>query len=159
RAVRQDIERAWEALAYAVRPRIHTFIATSDIHLQYKLKKTREQVLEEARQAVRLAHSLCHNVEFSAEDATRSDLEYLIKVITAVIEEGANTINIPDTVGYTIPSEFTRIIQTLRERVPGIDRVTLSVHCHNDLGLAVSNSIAAVQAGARQVECTINGIG
>ena len=159
RAVRQDIERAWDALCYAVRPRIHTFIATSDIHLQYKLKKTREQVLEDACNAVRLARSLCDNVEFSAEDATRTDLEYLIQIVTAVIQEGATTINIPDTVGYTIPAEFTKIIQTLRARVPGIDRVTLSVHCHNDLGLAVGNSIAAIQAGARQVECTINGIG
>lgn len=159
RATRIDIERAWEALADAARPRIHTFIATSDIHLEYKLKKTREQVLEEARQAVRLAKSFTEDVEFSAEDATRTDLDYLCQVVQAVIEEGATTVNIPDTVGYTIPSEFTTIITTLRQRVPNIDRCTLSVHCHNDLGLAVANSIAAVQAGARQVECTINGIG
>lgn len=159
RAVRQDVERAWEALCYAASPRIHTFIATSDIHLQHKLKKTRDQVLDDAAQAVRLAKSFCSDVEFSAEDATRSDLEYLIQVITAVIQEGATTINIPDTVGYTIPAEFTSMIETLRARVPGIDQVTLSVHCHNDLGLAVGNSIAAIQAGARQVECTINGIG
>jgi 2-isopropylmalate synthase len=159
RAVPQDIERAWEALQHAARPRIHTFIATSDIHLQYKLKKTREQVLEDARQAVRLAKRFCEDVEFSAEDATRSDLGYLVQVITAVVEEGATTVNIPDTVGYTIPAEFTRIIQTLRTSVPRIEFVTISSHCHNDLGLAVANSIAAVQAGARQVECTINGIG
>ncbi len=159
RAVPQDIDRAWDALQHAARPRIHTFIATSDIHLQYKLKKTREQVLEDARAAVRLAKSYCEEVEFSAEDATRSDLEYLISVLSAVIEEGVTTINIPDTVGYTIPAEFTQIIETLRARVPGIENVTLSVHCHIDLGLAVANSIAAIQAGARQVECTINGIG
>jgi 2-isopropylmalate synthase len=159
RAVTEDIERAWEALAYAERPRIHTFIATSDIHLEYKLKKTREQVLEDARRAVRLAKSFTDDVEFSAEDATRTDLEYLCQIVQAVIEEGATTVNIPDTVGYTIPSEFTTIIQTLRQRVPNIDRCQLSVHCHNDLGLAVANSLSAVQAGARQVECTINGIG
>lgn len=159
RAVPQDIDRAWEALSHAMRPRIHTFIATSDIHLQFKLKKSRQEVLEDACRSVRRARTLCDDVEFSAEDATRTDLEYLIQVVTAVIQEGATTINIPDTVGYTIPAEFTKIIQTLRTRVPSIDRVTLSVHCHNDLGLAVGNSIAAVQAGARQVECTINGIG
>ncbi len=159
RAVPQDIDRAWEALSHAMRPRIHTFIATSDIHLQFKLKKSRQEVLEDACRSVRRARTLCDDVEFSAEDATRTDLEYLIQVVTAVIQEGATTINIPDTVGYTIPAEFTKIIQTLRTRVPSIDRVTLSAHCHNDLGLAVGNSIAAVQAGARQVECTINGIG
>jgi 2-isopropylmalate synthase len=159
RAVPEDIERAWEALVYAERPRIHTFIATSDIHLEYKLKKTRAQVLEDARWAVRLAKSFTEDVEFSAEDATRTDLDYLCQVVQAVIEEGATTVNIPDTVGYTIPAEFTKIIQTLRERVPNIDRCQLSVHCHNDLGLAVANSVAAIQAGARQVECTINGIG
>jgi 2-isopropylmalate synthase len=159
RAVPADIERAWEALAYAERPRIHTFIATSDIHLEYKLKKTREQVLEDARQAVRLAKRFTEDVEFSAEDATRTDPDYLCQIVQAVIEEGATTVNIPDTVGYTIPSEFTKIIETLRARVHNIDRCQLSVHCHNDLGLAVANSMAAVQAGARQVECTINGIG
>ncbi|MBI3950997.1 MAG: 2-isopropylmalate synthase [Acidobacteria bacterium] len=159
RATQEDIERAWEALADAARPRIHTFIATSDIHLEYKLKKTREQVLEDARQAVRLAKSFTEDVEFSAEDATRTDPDYLCQIVQAVIEEGATTVNIPDTVGYTIPSEFTKIITMLRQRVPNIDRCRLSVHCHNDLGLAVANSIAAIQAGARQVECTINGIG
>ena len=159
RTTPQDIERSWEALADAARPRIHTFIATSDIHLQYKLQKTREEVLEMSRKAVRLAKSFTNDVEFSAEDATRSDLDYLCQVIEAVIEEGATVVNIPDTVGYTIPSEYTQIIQTLRERVRNIDRAVISVHCHNDLGLAVANSLAAIAAGARQVECTINGIG
>jgi 2-isopropylmalate synthase len=159
RTTREDIERAWEALADAARPRIHTFIATSDIHLQYKLQKTREEVLEMSRQAVRLAKSFTDDVEFSAEDATRSDLDYLVEVITAVIDEGATVVNIPDTVGYTIPSEYTHIIQTLKQRVPNIDKAVISVHCHNDLGLGVANSLAAVAAGARQIECTINGIG
>ena len=159
RTTPEDIERAWEALADAARPRIHTFIATSDIHLQYKLQKTREEVLEMARQAVRMAKGFTTDVEFSAEDATRSDLEYLCQVVEAVIDEGATVVNIPDTVGYTIPSEYTHIIQTLRKQVRNIDRATISVHCHNDLGLAVANSLAAVAAGARQVECTINGIG
>lgn len=159
RATTLDIERAWEALAQAARPRIHTFIATSDIHLEYKLKKSRNQVLDEACQAVRLAKGFTDDVEFSAEDATRTDLDYLCQVVQSVIEEGATTVNIPDTVGYTIPAEFIRIITTLQEQVPNIERCRLSVHCHNDLGLAVANSIAALQSGARQVECTINGIG
>jgi 2-isopropylmalate synthase len=159
RTTSEDIERAWEALSYAARPRIHTFVATSDIHLQYKLRKNREEVLEMACKAVRLAKGFTDDVEFSAEDATRSDLDYLCQVIAAVIDEGATVVNIPDTVGYTIPSEYTHIIQTLKNRVPNIDRATISVHCHNDLGLAVANSLAAVAAGARQVECTINGIG
>ncbi len=159
RTTPEDIERAWEALSYSARPRIHTFVATSDIHLQYKLQKSREEVLEMACKAVRMAKSFTDDVEFSAEDATRSDLDYLCKVIAAVIDEGATVVNIPDTVGYTIPSEYTRIIETLKARVPNIERATISVHCHNDLGLAVANSLAAVAAGARQVECTINGIG
>ncbi|MDX2031835.1 MAG: 2-isopropylmalate synthase [Blastocatellia bacterium] len=159
RTTREDIERAWEALADAARPRIHTFIATSDIHLQYKLQKTREEVLEMSRSAVRLARSFTDDVEFSAEDATRSDLDYLCQVIEAVIDEGATVVNIPDTVGYTIPAEYTHIIETLKARVRNIDRAVISVHCHNDLGLAVANSLAAVAAGARQIECTINGIG
>jgi 2-isopropylmalate synthase len=159
RTTPEDIERAWEALSYAARPRIHTFVATSDIHLQYKLQKSREEVLEMACKAVRLAKGFADDVEFSAEDATRSDLDYLCQIIAAVIDEGANVVNIPDTVGYTIPSEYTHIIQTLKTRVPNIDRATISVHCHNDLGLAVANSLAAVAAGARQIECTINGIG
>ncbi len=159
RTTPEDIERAWEALVHAARPRIHTFVATSDIHLQYKLQKTREEVLEMSCQAVRMARRFTDDVEFSAEDATRTDLDYLVQVITAVIDEGAGVVNIPDTVGYTIPSEYTHIIQTLKQRVPNIDKAVISVHCHNDLGLAVANSLAAVNAGARQVECTINGIG
>jgi 2-isopropylmalate synthase len=159
RTTPEDIERAWEALSYAARPRIHTFVATSDIHLQYKLQKNREEVLEMACKAVRLAKGFTDDVEFSAEDATRSDLDYLCQIIAAVIDEGATVVNIPDTVGYTIPSEYTHIIQTLKTRVPNIDHATISVHCHNDLGLAVANSLAAVAAGARQIECTINGIG
>src|SRR5215467_1856653 len=159
RTTPEDIERAWEALSYAARPRIHTFLATSDIHLQYKLQKSREEVLEMSCKAVRLAKGFADDVEFSAEDATRSDLDYLCQVIAAVIDEGATVVNIPDTVGYTIPSEYTHIIQTLKNRVPNIDRATISVHCHNDLGLGVANSLAAVAAGARQIECTINGIG
>jgi 2-isopropylmalate synthase len=159
RTTREDIERAWKAIEGAARPRLHTFIATSDLHMQHKLRKSREEVLAMAVEAVRLAASLTDDVEFSAEDATRSDLEFLCRVVAAAVEAGARTINIPDTVGYTIPAEFERIIGTLRKRVPGIDKATLSVHCHNDLGLAVSNSLAAIQAGAGQVECTVNGIG
>ncbi len=159
RATMEDIDAAWEAVKVAEKPRIHTFIATSDIHLVYKLKKTREEVLKEAVDAVSYARKFTDNVEFSAEDATRSDIDYLCEVFEAVIEAGATTINIPDTVGYTVPWEFENIIKTIRERVKGIDKVTISVHCHNDLGLAVCNSLTAVRCGARQVECTINGIG
>ena len=159
RALRLDIERAWEALREAERPRIHTFLATSDIHLEHKLKITREQALEQIREAVGLAKSFTEDVEFSPEDATRTDLEFLVLAVQAAVDAGATTINIPDTVGYTVPKEFTRIIEALRARVSGIENVTLSVHCHNDLGLAVANSLAAIEAGARQVECTINGIG
>jgi 2-isopropylmalate synthase len=159
RAATQDIDRAAEALKLAVKPRIHTFIATSDIHLKHKLKKTREEVLEQAIKAVRHAKKFVDDVEFSCEDAGRSDIEYLCQVIEAVIDEGATVINIPDTVGYTIPSEFGQLISRIRNCVRNIDKVMLSVHCHNDLGLAVANSIAAVQNGARQVECTVNGIG
>jgi len=159
RATELDIRRAWEALQWAAKPRIHTFIATSDIHLQYKLKRSREQVFEQAAKAVRLAKSLCDDVEFSAEDAGRSDLDYLCQVVEVAISEGASTINIPDTVGYCVPDEFGNIFRVLKERVPNIDRARLSSHCHNDLGFAVANSLAALQNGARQVECTINGIG
>ena len=159
RTTPEDIERAWEALSDAARPRIHTFIATSDIHLQYKLQKTREEVLEMSCQAVRMAKRFTDDIEYSAEDATRTDLDYLCQVITAVIDEGATVVNIPDTVGYTVPSEYAKIISTLRERVPNIDKAAISVHCHNDLGLAVANSLTAIAHGARQVECTINGIG
>ncbi|HET7440019.1 MAG TPA: 2-isopropylmalate synthase [Terriglobales bacterium] len=157
RACKQDIDRAWQALKSAVHPRIHVFLATSDIHLQYKLKISRQQCLEQARDAVRLAKSYCDDVEFSPEDATRTDPEFLCQVLEAVVAAGATTLNIPDTVGYTMPGEFTRLIETIRRRVPG--NVTISAHCHNDLGFAVANSLAALAAGARQVECTINGIG
>ncbi len=159
RAAKQDIDRCWEALAKAEKPRIHTFIATSDIHLKYKLKKTREQVLEDAYQAVKYAKSLCGEVEFSAEDASRTDLDYLCQVIQAVIEAGADVINIPDTVGYAVPLEFAERIRYLRSHVKNIEKAIISVHCHNDLGLAVANSLIAIRNGARQVECTINGIG
>lgn len=159
RARREDIERAWEALKHAARPRIHIFLATSDIHLQYKLKITREECIEQARSAVAFAKSLCADIEFSPEDATRTDPQFLVTVVQAAVEAGATTVNIPDTVGYTTPSEFGELIQTIRRQVRGIENVIISTHCHNDLGLAVANSLAAIAAGARQVECTINGIG
>src|SRR5258707_527200 len=159
RACRPDIERAWQALEGAARPRIHVFLATSDIHLQYKLRMTRDECLAQARDAVRFAKSLCDDVEFSPEDATRTDPDFLCRVLDAVVEAGATTLNIPDTVGYTMPTEFGDLIATIRRRVRGIEKVTISAHCHNDLGLAVANSLSAVAAGARQVECTINGIG
>ncbi len=159
RACAPDIERAWQALKGAARPRIHVFLATSDIHLKYKLRISRQQCLEQARDAVRLAKSFCEDVEFSPEDATRTDREFLCQILEAVIEAGATTVNIPDTVGYSMPAEFCELIQTIRQRVRGIEKATISAHCHNDLGLAVANSLAAMAAGARQVECTINGIG
>jgi 2-isopropylmalate synthase len=159
RTTKQDIDRAWEALKYAERFRIHTFIATSDIHVKYKLRKTREEVLEDAINAVKRARNYTDDVEFSPEDAGRTKLDFLCKVIEEVIKAGATTINIPDTVGYTIPWEFGDLIAQIRNRVPNIDKAVLSVHCHNDLGLAVANSLAAIKNGARQVECTINGIG
>ena len=159
RACRPDIERAWEALQRAARPRIHVFLATSDIHLKYKLRITREECLAQARESVAFAKSLCNDVEFSPEDATRTDPEFLCRVLEAVVEAGATTLNIPDTVGYTVPSEFGELIATIRRRVKGIDKVTISAHCHNDLGMAVANTMAAIGAGVRQVECTINGIG
>jgi 2-isopropylmalate synthase len=159
RACRPDIERAWEALKDAARPRIHVFLATSDIHLKYKLRIARDECLAQAREAVAFAKSLCNDVEFSPEDATRTDPEFLCQVLEAVIDAGATTLNIPDTVGYTVPSEFGELIATIRGRVRGIENVTISAHCHNDLGMAVANTMAAIAAGARQVECTINGIG
>jgi 2-isopropylmalate synthase len=155
----KDIDRAWEAVKEAKYPRLHVFISTSDIHLKYQLKKSREEVIRIASRCVERAKRYTPNVEFSAMDATRSDVEFLVAVCEAAIRAGANTINIPDTVGYAIPSEFGSLIKTLRQKIKGIEKVTLSVHCHNDLGLAVANSIAAIQNGARQVECTINGIG
>jgi 2-isopropylmalate synthase len=159
RACKGDIDRAWEALKGAAHPRIHVFLATSDIHLKYKLRITREQCLEQSREAVRHAKSLCADVEFSPEDATRTEVSFLCQVVEAVVAAGATTVNIPDTVGYSMPEEYGQLIRTLTEKVPGIDKVTISTHCHNDLGLAVANSLAGVQNGARQVECTINGIG
>jgi 2-isopropylmalate synthase len=157
RANTPDIERAASALKHAKRPRIHTFIATSDIHLKYKLKKSRQQVLDEAVAAVELAREHTDDVEFSAEDATRTDWDYLEQISHAVVAAGARTVNLPDTVGYSIPEEYAALIARM-VRALGNSAV-VSVHCHDDLGLAVANSIAAVQAGARQIECTINGIG
>jgi len=159
RAARHDIERAAQALHSAIRPRIHVFLATSDIHLQHKLRISRQQCLEQAADSVRLARTFCDDVEFSPEDATRTDQEFLFQVLAAVIQAGATTLNIPDTVGYTVPAEFGDLIRSIRERVPGAENVVISTHCHNDLGLAVANSLAAIANGARQVECTINGIG
>ncbi|MBW2694599.1 MAG: 2-isopropylmalate synthase, partial [Deltaproteobacteria bacterium] len=147
-----DVERAAQALEKARSPRIHTFIATSDIHLEHKLKMNRERVLEEVDRAVRQARGYCDDVEFSAEDATRSDRDYLVEVFKTAIEAGASTCNVPDTVGYTQPEEYATLMRYLIEKVPGSDRAVFSVHCHDDLGLAVSNSLAAVLAGARQVE-------
>ncbi len=157
RATRLDVERAASALEPCRRPRIHTFIATSDIHLKYKLKKSRQQVLEEAAAAVALARQFADDVEFSAEDATRTEPEYLEDVTLAVVDAGATTVNLPDTVGYSVPHEYAELIGRMARAVG--DRAIISVHCHDDLGLATANSIAAIMAGARQVECTINGIG
>jgi len=159
RANREDIDRAWEAIREAASPIIHTFISTSDFHLKYQLHLSREQVLEKAVDAVKRAKSRTPFVEFSAMDATRTDRDYLCQVVQAAIEAGAVTVNIPDTVGYAIPQEFGALIRYLFEKVNNIDKAVISVHCHNDLGLAVANSLAAVLNGARQVECTINGIG
>lgn len=159
RAGAEDIEAAWRAVEDARSPGIHTFIATSDIHLKHKLRMSRQEVLETAGQATALARKLSDWVEFSCEDATRSDPEFLCQVIETAIGQGACTINIPDTVGYSYPEEIFERIRSIRENVKGIEDVVLSIHCHNDLGLAVANSLAALRAGCRQVECTINGIG
>ena len=159
RTRKEDVERALKALEGAVNPRIHIFIATSDIHLVHKLKMTRDQVLESAVNAIKMAKKHLDNIEFSCEDATRSNIDYMAQVIGEVIKAGATTINIPDTVGYAIPAEFEKLIRALREKVPALDQTVISVHCHDDLGLAVANSLAGVMGGARQVECTINGIG
>ncbi len=159
RANEKDIYRAYSAVKLAEKPVIHTFIATSDVHLKYKLKMTREELYERAVSMVKYAKSLIENIEFSAEDASRSDLDFLCKVIKGVIEAGATTVNIPDTVGYATPFEFFNFIKSIRERVEGIENIVLSVHCHNDLGLGTANSLSAILAGANQVECTINGIG
>ncbi len=159
RTNREDIDRAWDAVRAAKYPRIHTFIATSDIHLTHKLKKSREEVLRDIANAVTYAKKMTDDVEFSAEDATRTELSFLIEVVRTALKAGATTINIPDTVGYTVPTEYVHILDSIRKEVEGIEKTILSVHCHNDLGLATANSIMAIQHGARQVECTINGIG
>ena len=161
RAKTEDIEMAARALQFADRARIHVFLASSDLHLEYKLKMGRAEALDLCGESVRLARSLCDDVEFSPEDATRSDRDFLVEMVRIAVEAGATTINMPDTVGYSTPEEYGAMFREVRERVPAIDEkgVVLSSHCHDDLGLAVANSLAAIQAGARQVECTINGIG
>lgn len=159
RCVKGDIEAAWEAIRDAEKKRIHTFISTSDIHIEHQLRMTREQVVQRAREMVSLARSYCEDVEFSPMDATRSEREFLYEVLAAAIECGATTLNIPDTVGYSTPAEFGELIRGIRTHTPGIEKVIISTHCHNDLGMAVANSLAGVVAGARQVECTINGLG
>lgn len=159
RANEDDILRGWDAIKNAVHPRIHTFIATSELHMKYKLQMEKEKVLEQAIKSVRLAASLTENVEFSAEDGSRSDPDFLCQVFEAVIDAGATTVNLPDTVGYAIPEEFAELVTYVMDHTPNMDKAILSVHCHNDLGLATSNTLAAIKAGARQVEVTINGIG
>ena len=159
RAVSADIDRCWQALEGAAHPRIHTFLATSDIHLKYKLNKSRGEALDIAVKAVERARKLCDEVEFSAEDAGRTEINYLCTIFDAVIDAGATIVNVPDTVGYQTPAEYGQLIRTLRERLKNADRITISTHCHDDLGLAVANSLAAIENGARQVECAINGIG
>jgi 2-isopropylmalate synthase len=159
RPIKEDLDAAWESIQAAERPRIHTFLGSSDIHMQQKLRKDPETLLQIAVDAVKYAKKFTADVEYSLEDATRSDEEYMCRVIEAVIDAGATTINIPDTVGYAVPEQFGQLIRNIVNRVPKIDRVTLSVHCHNDLGLAVANSLIAIENGARQVECNINGLG
>ncbi len=159
RASKEDIDKAWAAIKDAANPRIHTFIATSDIHLEYKLKMTKEEVIKRAVEAVKYAKRFTDNVEFSAEDGTRTDRDFLCKVFEAVIDAGATTVNLPDTVGYILPDEYYELIKYVREHTPNIHKAVLSVHCHNDLGLATANTIAGLRAGARQAEVTINGIG
>ena len=159
RATAHDINKAWDAVKDAVNPRIHTFIATSDIHMKYKLKMSREEVVEAAIKAVSHAASLTSNVEFSAEDGSRSDPDFLCKIFGAAIDAGATTVNLPDTVGYAIPDEFSDLVKYVMEHTPNMHKAILSVHCHNDLGLATANTLAAIRAGARQAEVTINGIG
>jgi 2-isopropylmalate synthase len=155
----RDIERAWEALKFAQSPRIHVFLATSAIHREHKLKMTREQIIERAVKSVKQARAVCADVEFSPEDAARTEIEFLCDVVEAAIEAGATTVNIPDTVGYATPFQYGNVIRTLRERVKNIDKAIISTHCHDDLGMAVANSLAGLENGARQVECTINGLG
>lgn len=159
RANRDDINTLWDAIKDAPNPRIHTFIATSPLHMKYKLGLSADDVHDAVVASVSHARQLCENVEWSCEDGTRSDIDFLCRCFESAIRAGATTVNIADTVGYTMPSEFKKLITTLRNKVPGMERVQLSVHCHNDLGMGVANSLAAIEAGARQVECTINGIG
>lgn len=159
RANKKDIDRAWEALKGAGKPRLHIFLATSPIHMKHKLNKTNDEVLQMAVEAVKYAKKLTENIEFSAEDAFRSEMDFLCKVVEAVIDAGANVVNIPDTVGYATPEEFGAFIKTIHERVPNIDKAVISVHCHNDLGMATANSLAAMENGARQIEVAMNGIG
>src|SRR5512136_1254002 len=159
RATRSDIDKAWQGVREAKLPRIHTFLATSEIHMQYKLKMDREQMIDRVIEMVSHARSLCPDVEFSPEDAGRSDPEFLYVVLGEAIKAGATTLNIPDTVGYTTPDEFGALIASIIQNTPGIENCIVSVHCHNDLGLATANALAGVQNGARQVEVTINGIG
>ncbi len=159
RALKKDIDAAYNAVKSAESPRIHVFLATSDLHLEYKLKMSREEALERLTESVKYARSLCPDVEFSLEDATRTDIDYMCRVVEAAIECGATTINLPDTVGYASPDDITEMISAVRNRVPNIDKAILSMHCHDDLGLAVANSLAGVKAGARQIECTLCGIG
>ncbi|MGD8523211.1 MAG: 2-isopropylmalate synthase [Desulfobacterales bacterium] len=159
RTSKGDIDRAWDAIRHAAKPRIHTFIATSDIHMDYKLQMSREDVIRATVEAVTYAKSLTDNVEFSAEDGSRSDRDFLCKVFEAAIEAGATTVNLPDTVGYAIPEEFSELVKYVKSHTPNINKAVLSVHCHNDLGLATANTVSAINAGARQAEVTINGIG
>ena len=159
RANSKDIDRCWEGVRSARRPRIHTFIATSPIHREHKLRMTREQVIERARDMVRYARSFCEDVEFSAEDAGRTEPDFLYEILAEVIAAGASTLNIPDTVGYTLPDEFGQLIAGIMKNVPGVEKTVISVHCHNDLGLATANTLAGIRNGARQAEVTINGIG
>jgi 2-isopropylmalate synthase len=159
RANEKDITACWESVKYSKNPRIHIFIATSDLHIEKILQKTRQEDFDMAVRSVKFAKKFCDDIEFSAEDASRSDIKYLCSVIEAVIDAGAKTVNIPDTVGYKMPEEFGSLIATVKNTVPNISKAVISVHCHNDLGLAVANSLAAISNGARQVECTVNGIG
>jgi len=154
-----DIETAWEGVREAEQPVIHVFLATSDIHLQYKLRLSREEALQRVQTMVAYARNLCPTIEFSAEDATRSDWDYLCRIFEAAVKAGATTINVPDTVGYTFPHEYEALFRYLHERVPGMENVTMSAHCHDDLGMATANTLAAIKGGARQVEVTINGLG
>jgi 2-isopropylmalate synthase len=159
RALKKDIDAAYAAVKHAQAPMIHTFLSTSPVHMEYKLKMTPEQVLERTGEMVKYARSKCPNIEFSAEDATRSDWDFLVQIVDMAIKSGATYINIPDTVGYTVPEKLAELITYLKNRVPDADKAIFSVHCHNDLGMAVANSLAAVAAGAEQIECTINGLG